>query len=279
MNPEKRQLILGDSLRRLREQAGYDTGKEFAEHIGWMASKVSRIENGRTLPADSDVAVWLDAIDAPDTAAAEIRDEVRDIRLARDSWRQQLRRGHADRQRAEAVAEHEAARITVVEPFLVPGLVQTADYARAVFTIAAEIHETPADTDDAVRERIRRQDVLYNPDKHIEILIAETALRYPICPAPVMGPQLDRLANLVGLPHVRLGVIPIDKVLPTITMHGYAILDDSVTIEINHTELAVTDPDEVALYRRITDGLWEAATEGNEARAILQRVTADLRTT
>ncbi|MFF5992945.1 MULTISPECIES: helix-turn-helix domain-containing protein [Prauserella] len=277
MSIEKRQLTLADTLRGLRERAGFRTGKDFAAHIGWLPSKVSRIENGRTLPSDADVAAWAVAVGGGDLAQIELRDEVREIRLERGRWKRQLRHGHADLQRSTAKAVHDARSIVMVEFFLVPGLVQTAEYARAVFELAAEMHQTPRDSDDAVRERIRRQDVLYDPDKRVEILVAEAALRYPICPPVAMRAQLDRLGNLAGLAHVRLGVLPLDTVLPTVTMHGYTILDDTVTIEVNHTDVVATDPEDVALYRGITDRLWEAAAEGDDARELLSRVTTPTR--
>jgi hypothetical protein len=204
--------------------------------------------------------------------ATELRDTVREIRLARDSWKYQLRHGHAKRQRAEATSERDASRIVTVEFFVIPGLVQTAEYARSVFTLAADMHGTLHDADESVRERIRRQDVLYDPSKSVEILVAESALRYPICPLPVMRAQLDRLANLAGLSHIRLGIIPLDTVLPTITMHGYAILDSTVVVEVNHTEITATEPDDIELYNQITAQLWEVAVEGDAARALLLRV-------
>lgn len=272
MNVDKRQLELGEALRRLRTAAGYATGKDFADAIGWQASKVSRIENGRTLPAFADLDEWVRAVNAPDDLAEQLRDDMREIRLARDSWKRQLRHGHAARQRIEARGEQDAQRIASVEMFLLPGMVQTADYARAVFTIAAAQHETPADTEDAVRERIRRQDVLYDASKHIEVLVHELALRSPLAGPDVMRPQLDRLASLSGMSHLRFGVIPLDAVVPTVSMHGYTIHDDTVIVEINHTEVVTDDPDDVALYRRITAQLWDAAAEGDQARAILTRL-------
>ncbi|MGH3467816.1 MAG: helix-turn-helix domain-containing protein [Thermocrispum sp.] len=275
MNVEKRQLEFGETLLRLRVKAGYTTGKDFAEAIGWQASKVSRIENGRTLPALADVEAWFSAVDAPAEVAEQIRDDMREIRLARDSWKRQLRHGHATRQRIEARAERSAARITSVEMFILPGLVQTAEYARAVFAMSAAQHATPPDTEEAVRERIRRQEVLYDPDKQIEVLVHELALRPPfVGAAAVMRAQLDRMATLGGLTNLRFGVIPIDAVLPTVTMHGYTIHDDTVVVEINHTEVATADPDDLALYRRITDQLWSVAAEGDDARAILARLLA-----
>ncbi|MCP2255212.1 Helix-turn-helix domain-containing protein [Prauserella aidingensis] len=276
MSIEKRQLALADTLRNLRERAGFRTGKEFAAHIGWVASKVSRVENGRTLPSDADLAAWAAAVDADADTLATLRDEARELRLDRDRWKRRLRHGHATVQRDTAASERSASHITMVEFFLVPGLVQTPDYARRVFEIAAAMADSPDDADDAVRERVRRQDVLYEPSRTVEILVAEAALRNPICPPEVMRGQLDRLANLSGLGHVRLGIIPLDTQLPTITLHGYTILDDTVTIEVNHTDVIATAPDDVTLYRSVTDQLWGVAAEGDAARAILTRAASAL---
>jgi len=273
VNVEKRQLELGESLRKLRTQAGFATGKDFADAIGWRASKVSRIENGRTLPAADDIDEWVAVIDAPADVANRLHDDVRDIRLARDSWKRQLRHGHAGRQRIEARSEHDADHITSVEMFILPGLIQTAEYARAVFRMAADQHQTTPDTDDAVRERIRRQEVLYDPNKQIEILVHELALRAPVAGPEIMRAQLDRLTTLTGMAsNLRFGLIPLDAVVPTVSMHGYTIHDDTVIIEINHTEITTTDTDDLALYRRITDQLWDIAVEGNYARAILTQL-------
>lgn len=260
-------------LRRLRERAGYRTGKAFAQAIGWVASKVSRIENGRTLPSDADVTAWATATNATGDELAAIRNELLDLRLERDRWKQRLRHGHADTQRATAKSEHDATSIDVVELFLVPGLLQTEAYARAVFDMAAEMHESPRDSSEASRERIRRQDVLYDLTKTVRILVSEFALRNPIAPPDVMRAQLDRLAVLADLAHIEFGIIPLGARLPTITMHGYATLDDAtVVIEVNHTEITVTDPDDVDLHRRITARLWDVAEKGEDARALLLRI-------
>ncbi|WP_162834744.1 helix-turn-helix domain-containing protein [Amycolatopsis circi] len=269
---ERDHQIFASELRRLRVNAGFETGKEFASAIGWVASKVSRIEKARIIPADSDLDDWLPAVGADDETEARLRSALVDLRLARDRWKQQLRRGHSERQHVEAVAERDASFIASVELFLVPGLVQTPGYARHVFEMAAEMHETPTDSDDAVRERIQRQDVLYDPSKRIEILIGESALRYPICDVPMLRVQIDRLLNLVGLAHVRFGVIPLGTTLPTITMHGYTIHDDTVLVEVNHTEITVTETADVALYRDITERLWTIAAAGDDARDLLQRI-------
>lgn len=277
MTIEKRQLEFADRLRQLREQAGFETGKQFAARLGWLPSKVSRIETAKTVPADTDVIAWLDAVDAAASTASDVRDQLRDLRLATASWRRRVRRGHAPVQRQLARREADAAHIVNVELFVVPGLVQTAEYARAVLvSAAAEMADVlpEPDTDAAVRARIRRQDVLYDPAKQIDILVTETALRYRAWPAAVQRGQLDRLSGLLGLPNVRIGIVPLAARLPVVPLHGYLRLDDQVIVELNHTELAVTDPDEVAVYRRITDLLWTGAAEGEQARTLLGTIAS-----
>jgi transcriptional regulator with XRE-family HTH domain len=273
---EKRQLAFGDELRKLREEAGFPTGKLFAERLGWLPSKVSRIENGRTIPSDSDVIVWVDAVDVSEAVAAHLRDQLRDIRLARSSWKRRLRAGHESVQHEYAAHEQAAKRIVVVEFYVVPGVAQTAEYARAVFLIGAAEVGSPQDTEAAVLARIQRQGILYDPTKKIEILIAESALLYPICSPSVMRGQIDRLTSLLGLPSVRIGIIPLGTRLPVVTMHGYSIMDDEVAVEINHTEVVVTDPEDIALYERITENLWSVAVEGDEARGVLGRIASQL---
>lgn len=240
-----------------------------------MASKVSRIENGQQLPPDSDVRQWLEAVGASEAIAAEVREWLLEIRLDEDSWRRQLRRGHTPRQEYSWEIERKARSITYVELFLIPGLLQTPDYARAVLVAGQELHGTPRDTEEAIRTRMRRQEVLYDPDKEISILVSEAALRNPICSPRVMISVLDRMQGVLGIANVRLGIIPLGVQLAAVPMHGYVIVDDLVLVEIVHTELSVTDGPDLSLYRNLTELLWRSAAEGDDARKILVRVSQD----
>lgn len=263
-------------MRELRKRAGFATGKALAEQVGWAPSKVSRLENGQQLPDDSDVRVWLAAVRAAEPVALDVRDELLEIRLEQDSWRRQLRTGHAPRQQRGEDIESRAKSITYVEVNVVPGLVQTAEYARAVLNASMELHQVPQDVEEAVRIRLRRQEVLYDPTRRIEILVAEAALRYPVCSPTAMIAQIDRLQGLVGIEHLRLGLIPLNIRLAAIPMHGYVIIDDLVLVETTHTEMSVVEPADVALYRRLTTALWTSAVEGDFARRILLQVSRDL---
>jgi transcriptional regulator with XRE-family HTH domain len=267
---QKRRLEFGDRLRRLRERTGM-AGKDFAAALGWHPSKVSKIELGKQTATDSDVVAWLDAAGAAESVVQHMRDDLRELRIEQMSWRRQVRAGHRAKQEEIAASERAARTIRAVDTAAVPGLLQTPDYAREIFATQASLLEVPNDVDDAVRARMQRQQVLYEPDRTIEILVAEAAVLHPIAPAPVMAAQIHRLIATIGLPNVRFGVIPAGTVLPHVLWHGYWIVDRVVLVENISAEVRITDPEQVAIYERLTDRLWEVAVEDDQARELLTR--------
>lgn len=275
-NADRRRLALGDQLRQLREPTGM-TGKALAELLHWPASKVSRIELARQFVTDADLVAMCRALAVDEQFVEQLRDELRGIRLEESRWARRLRVGHRAVQESVALAEQDATRIRVVALTLVPGLLQTSEYARAVFVRLSELNGTPADTDAAVRARIDRQAVLFQPDRRIELLLTETALNTPIASPLVMLGQVDRLLAVQGLPSLRLGVLPAGARMPAVIQHDFSIKGDAVVVEMAHTEMVTRDPADLALYERLADALWGAAVEGEEARALLGRVAAEVR--
>lgn len=266
--PEKRRLEFADELRRLRVQAGM-SGKQLAETVKWQPSKVSKIENGKQDASDSDVLAWLEAVNAPESVAQQMRNRLREIRIASNTWKRQLRTGHSRRQEYSRGIESDAPTIRVFELMVVPGLVQTAEYAREVFTTAAEFQETPRDTDEAVRIRLERQHALYDSAKHVELLVTESALRYFVCSPQAMIAQLDRLLAIYNLPSVRFGIIPLGTRLPTVPTNGFWIVGNTVLVETVDSEINTDSPDDLATYNKLADMLWSVAAEGDDARRIL----------
>lgn len=271
-----RRIALADQLAVLMRQAGL-SGRQLAGTVGWQPSKVSRILGGKQAVTDADILAWCEAVAAPAGEAERLRDELRAIRADEERWSRQLAAGHRALQEDMGAMERAARRIRVFDLALIPGLVQTAEYARALFTALAEVRQTPRDIDDAVRARMQRQHALYEPGKSIELLTSEFALRHPVGSTAVMAAQLDRMIALDGLPSVTLGVVPLNTALPVPALHGFHILDDYVLVETWHREASTSDADDVALYGRVADALWSVAATGEAARGILGRVAADLR--
>lgn len=269
---DKRRLEFGDRLRELYDRAGL-TGKALANQLNWNPSKVSRIARGNQLPSDVDLQKWLDACDVSVTQKAALRDELRELRLEYSGWQRQLHGGMTRRQEYSIGLEAAATSFRIVEKGVIPGIAQTAEYARWVFKGVAEIYETTRDIEDAVSTRLRRQDILYDSTKSFEILMFESDLRTSVAPASVMPAQLDRLMSVANLPNVRLGIVVADRQLPFAVMHGFWILDDLAMFEMIGAESTTRDPDEVALHNRIADKLWEVAVVGDEARRVLLSIS------
>jgi transcriptional regulator with XRE-family HTH domain len=275
---ERRRAALGARLRDLRARTSL-TGRDLADALGrpWTQSKVSKVETGAQTPTDAEVIAWCRALAVPDDVRAELLADLADLRVHQAAWRQQLRRGHRARQDEIGGIEQATTRVRCVEMLAIPGLLQTAEYARAVFTTQARLHGAGADIDEAVRARLERQRVLYEPGRSFEFILAESAFAHPVCGPDVLRGQLARIIAAIGTPGVRLGVLPARHRLPVTVMHGWAILDERLVLADHMTaELRITDPEQVATYHRITDLLWSVAAEGDAARAVLTRVADHL---
>lgn len=276
-NFESRRKAFGNRLREIRENAGL-SGTDLANKLGWKQPKVSKIERGRQTATDADVVAWLEAAAVPARMIEQMRAELRDVQVAQLAWRRQLREGHVDRQQQGVRDTQDATVIRAIDTMAVPGLLQTPDYAHAIFRSQADLLDVPDDDiDDAVAARMARQQVLYDRSKHVEVLLAEAALSHPVCSRQELLGQLDRLVAVVGLPHVRFGVLPAYRTVPHLLPHGFWIVDDQVRYETVSGEHHVTDPDEVALFTRLADRLWEAAVEGERARELLLTVLERVR--
>jgi transcriptional regulator with XRE-family HTH domain len=274
-SPKERRLALGDQLRLLRDTADI-TGKQLAEQLGWVPSKISRIELARQAVSDADLVAICGALSVDVGRTEELRNELRAIRIEEARWNQQLRVGHRALQEQVGKEQGDAQRISVFALTMVPGLVQTAEYARHVFASLAEFHDTPRDTDAAVGARMQRQQVLYGEGKTIELLMTSFAFTNPIAPPEVMRAQIDRLISVEGLPSVRLGIIPPGVALPAAVAHTFRIADDLVSIELVNTEVSTREPGDLALYTRYLAKLWDLAAEGDAARALLLQLAREL---
>jgi transcriptional regulator with XRE-family HTH domain len=253
---------LGARLRELRAETGLNS-KEFAERLGWQRSKVSRLQAGKQTPSPADLESWAGAAGRPD-AAAELLTRLRGLESQDRHWRRQLAAGHAPVQ-DRYVAEY---RRTAT----VPGLFQTPDYARHLITQNTELIRCPRDTEQAVKARMRRQEVLYEPDKLFRVLIWEAALYAHVGTAETMAGQLDRLVGLIGMSTVDLGIVPLGVPMPLTPKHGFWIFDEKrVVVETVNTELQYDTDDDVALYGRAWDRLAEATARGQHAHRLIAR--------
>ncbi|WP_372411241.1 helix-turn-helix domain-containing protein [Streptomyces luteireticuli] len=220
--PAVRRRKLGAELRRQRELTGM-TSRQAADVVGWHQSKVSRIETGSSGAKPSDVARLLDAYRVADPELRALLGALcgadttgpGDGRTgARRGWwyayRDLLPSAYLD----FISLESEASRSRTLETTVVPGLLQTPEYARAV-TRAALADPPDHQVDELVRVRMARQAVLHReqPGKPLELcaVLDEAVLRHEVGSPEVMAGQLGHLLATAALPNVRLHVLPFSR--------------------------------------------------------------------
>jgi transcriptional regulator with XRE-family HTH domain len=272
---------LGTQLRRLRELAGV-SGRELAQRIGISQSTVSRIEAGRSVPSLPVVAAWALEVDA----SVETRERLALLTEALYSevnpWRAMLGAGghvQGDIQEQEEQARH----VRVFQPSVVPGLLQTAEYARRVFSLS-QVPHAGDDLAAAVAARLQRQVALYRDDKQFDFLVTEAALRWrPGLPKLLLA-QLHQIMSVNTLDNVSIGLIPLEVEARTFMSHGFVIYDVEdevalVSVDTIHANVVVRTAEDVDLYRQRWSLLSQMAVFGEDADKFLARVAADVRAT
>ena len=268
---------LAERLVRLRKAAGL-TGDRLAEIAGWPRSKVPKIENGRQMPTDADVTAWAEACGRPDVIP-DLLDALSDAQAVHRQWRHQLRAGHATLKAEFDALVRASKRVRNFEVLLIPGLLQTPDYARYRALEAVRLQGTAGEgVEDTVEAQVRRQDVLYGTGKTFEFVVTEAAFRLLLCPRDVMLAQLDRLLVASTLSNVTLGIIPAGTELPVAPMVGFLTVDDMTVVE-TFTSADTIPGRESAAYEHIFGELLAESVTGDEARRLITAAAADLRET
>lgn len=267
---------LADRLRELRLDAGL-TARALSAEAGWHEAKTSRIESAKQAPTESDIHVWCRVCHAP-SQAIDLIAASRAADSAYIEWRRMNRTGMRHLQENKRPLYERTTSFKVYCSTLVPGLVQTPGYARALLLSIIAFRETPNDVEDAVAARISRNHVLNSPGKRFVLLIEEAVLRYGVGDAETMQAQLGHLMTVTALPNVRLGIIPMTAMQrPMWTVESFNVFDDAtVHVELLSAQVTVTVPGEVVVYLRAFDQLAKLAVYGPDARSLIAKAISDL---
>jgi len=206
VNPTVRRRRLGSELRKLREEKGM-TAEEVAARLLVSQSKISRLENGRRSISQRDVRDLCGVYGVED---ARIVDSL--MQMAKESRQQGWWHAFGDIPYSVYIGlETEAASLRVFEPQVVPGLLQTKEYATAV--ISGNLPEATAEqVDKRVSVRMRRQERITEPEAPLRMwaVVDEAALWRQVGDARTMHEQLRHLVELGRLPHVTVQVLPFE---------------------------------------------------------------------
>jgi transcriptional regulator with XRE-family HTH domain len=259
-------------VRTLRRNAGLN-GVELARLVGISQSRISRIETGHLVPQPDEVDRLATALNLDADAREQLHDQARAARTSMRSWRLLHGQGIAKHQGDIERMEQTASRLRLFQPNLVPGLLQTAEYARHAIELATEAQDIGL----GVTRRMARQQLLYDRDKSFEFVITEGALRWRIVPADTHIAQLNHLASLATLANVSIGVIPWHAQVAAHQSTMFCLFDDtSAYIELLNGEVTTEDRNDLAQYAATFAALTQAAVTGEDAIAELRRIASEL---
>jgi transcriptional regulator with XRE-family HTH domain len=251
---------LGDELRQYREAMGLSC-QVLADRLGWSVSKVSRIENALTGITELDVVRY----------AAHCGVDAGSIDALLDMCREPGASGYWLTKRLSTLLFHEntAASSASYDPLVVPGLLQTEEYATALIG---------DDRPWLVSARMERQRVLHS--RKFEFFIHEQALRLPVGDNRVMNEQLLKLVLVAELPKIRIRVVPASlgarsMLGGSFVLFRYDAYRPLVYLEHQFLGFFVEDQDYVATYRENLTRLSDVALGRGESREGLAALASE----
>lgn len=284
-SPTVRRRRLAAILRDLRKADGR-SAEDIAHTLGWSATKITRWEKpeGLTLPKVAEISRLLDAYTVTSSQRTAI------LTLATESrqhgWWQPYTPVLTSGRAHYIGLETEAWTLRNFEPMLIPGLLQTEDYAR--LAIAGIAPNTPPDTITTLLAiRMERQKLLVaEHPPHLHALIDETALHRLPGDNAIRAGQLQQLLDAAQTPNVQLQVVPFSagihpgtspfSVITFGGIGGGSVDPEIVYVETKAGELFVEDRGEVAEYTDAFEHLVRLALSVPQTNTMINRLIADL---
>lgn len=255
---------LGAELRAARKAAGLSQ-RAVAQALGVHQTTLVHWENGKHAPEPDNVARYLRAVGADEARLAEL---VEMARATDDVVWVSVDMPDLQRQLAALIQfERMATRIIDVSPMLIPGLLQTTSYTRAV------MNGMPApEVETRIAIRQGRQQVLTRPNQpaHMLALISEAALYARVGGTQVMAEQLQHLLRMAELPNVDVRIVPLaldwnPMMEGPFLLLEFAKADPIVHLEVRLNCLYVHQPDAVQRYQAAVDTVLSLSMSSEES--------------
>jgi transcriptional regulator with XRE-family HTH domain len=267
-----RAVQLGAELRDARRRAR-STVEQVAKALGYHHSTISRWERGESMPSEADTASVLVVLGV----TGEERDQL--VELARhDDLSDWVAPGIGKQLAALMDGERTARAITEVNPLLIPGLLQTADYCRAIMTGGGS---PQGQIETGLVLRMGRQNVLTRqmPVSYVAI-IGELAIRYPACESEIMLEQLHHLLTMAQRSNIDLHVLPL-KSGYSLALEGRFVLlefDRSkpvVQVDSCYSTSTITNDRAVDNYQAAAESIRHDALDSADSIGLIKEIMKD----
>lgn len=274
---------LGGELLRLRDASG-KTQQQAAATINATQSKIVKMERGWVPMRDPDIRMLCEFYGADDRRAVARLSELarldRERRKAKGWWQHSPNAGAL----TEYIAmEDVASQLRTWQLSLIPGLFQTADYARSL-AVSDGVWEDPDDIERIVEVRMKRQERLHG-DRPLQVyaIVWEAALRQLVGGPDVMRAQLEHLLKVSDLPNVRLQVLPFRAGGHPCVTGSFNIMSfaDAEAVDVIHVDTIastvwVENEDEGAVYASFFDRTARLSLAQHDAVRLIERISQEM---
>lgn len=274
-----RASALGAELKNARIRNGA-TQQQLADRLKVSRPTISRYEDGTRFPDPATVEKICKALDVDDEVTAELIEQSRGG--DRGPWLAITMR--EQRQQLEELLSRErmAVKIVSVAPLLVPGLLQTSSYARAIM-LRARVPEDQVETRVAIRVG-RREALTRRHAANLLALIGEPVLRQGIGGPAVMAEQLHHLLKMAEMPNVDLRIVPADTdwhagLEGPFSLDTFADGSGVVHLETRVSGLFLDEEEHVAPYREAAEMMLREAMSAAGSAELIAREAARIEET
>ncbi len=267
---------LGEGLRKAVGTANLN-GRELAGMLGWDPAKLSDLLNGKGGVTELEVAHLLGVCRTPVAERDHLLALYREAN-ARGWWQQ-----HGSRLpiQLRTLIDHENAATEIIgwHMNLLPGLLQTSDYMRAVILSWPTI--PAAEVEGRIKARLARHEV-FNGRRQFTFLIHEQALRLPVGGPAVMSEQLHHLLRMSVRPYISLRVVPTSigahaGLAGSFTLMRFTGIQPVVFVETENSSLFVEDKAPVTGYQTVLGSLDRSALDEEQSRRLIASMSEELR--
>jgi hypothetical protein len=274
--PTIRSRELGDGLRAGMERAQLN-GKRVAQLLGWSESRVSRLLTGRRGAKEPEISAML----AICGVVGEERERLMELVREQDtkSWFQQFGSRLPMQVRTYVDHENRATKITQFEALIIPGILQTPEYAHSLFSRSGTVPIN--EIQDRAAARAARR-VIFGREEppHLIFLLHEFALRLPVGGSGIMSEQLHHLLRMTVRPYISIRVIPAAFGAHAGQAGSFTLLESPqyksvVYVEGETSGLFLEKPEEIKAYRSVIKELSAAALDEGESKDLIARVAID----
>jgi transcriptional regulator with XRE-family HTH domain len=268
---------LGAALRKAMQAAGLEN-RLVARKLGWSESKISNILTARRGASETDIASLLGIFGVGGAERERL------LRLTRESHQSGWWQEYGDRMPAKlrTLIDHEnsAVAITQYQSSLVPGLLQSTDYARALFQASATIPH--AEVEERVESRMRRQEIFSQRyTTRFRFFIEEYMLRHPGVAREIMSDQVHHLLRMSVRSNVEIRVIP-----QSIGLHAgsagafklmeFAEIQPVIHVELETSSLFAERPETTRAYRAVVAELARIGLDREQSREWISHLASEL---